>query len=339
MSAARAEGLDPDAPDFGIRFARRFAAACREGRFPRRRKRGLLRQHREGLKWIRHAIRYLERQGEGLADGGGILSPPQRAVRGAIALDHDPPHAVCSAPVDRPRRGGRESGAGAAARCRGGGGLSGACSSTCGTVINIHSASLPRWGTRPARSGRAVAGRNLPPLWEFASMSFPAALLRCGLAGRQEVAEILVETGEAGEAWRFESAARFVLMTPERINPASKEVAKALPKYEAMEAELRKQKPVSLMTESFIKAIKPVREPETPEPLSGQNDDVSDAADGTLPEPLQPGEVGIVETAGSRGGRDQAETPGEFKEAFQIIASRLCSVLAASCNMTGFGFG
>lgn len=320
--AASNEGLDPDAPDFGIRFARRFATACRLGVIPRRRKRGLLRQQGDGLKWIRHAIRYLERRGKGRAGGEVTLSPPQRVVKLAIALDRD---AVRRGLLRRLLV------------------AHGAEVAQVAQVLGLTAAEVEAYqalffdvrnragnpfrfvaslGDASAGFGGAAAGGTLPPLWEFASVSFPVALLRCGLDGRGEAAGFPAGAVDAAQVSRFESATRFVMMPPDPIDVGSGTVVEALARYKKMETELRADLLRVSLHESFIKPVEALRALHRPEAMPGGEDDGVGAADGADGSGLEEGGVqgaGLLESPLMAGARDGRRVDRQYKEALEIM--------------------
>ncbi len=228
----RNEGLEPDAPDFGIRFARRFVEACRRGCIPRRRRRGLLRQLRGEMKWIRHAIRYLQRAGEGLAGGRDDLSPPQRAVREALALDADAKgrgllRRLLVAHDAKPDKVAAvlELDALAVAAYR----------ALFFDIANRRSEPFRFFATlHHATLQEAVAGGGepgQPPLLECARLDLALAACHCGLGPRLMACDFKEPLSELRELLRYTRARWQVLLEPEGLDWNSKKLVLEMARY------------------------------------------------------------------------------------------------------------
>lgn len=233
-SARLAEG---DRPDFGIRFARGFVAACREGRVPRRRRRGLLRRQRGGLRWIRHAIRYLERT-EGLAGfGAAALSPPQSAVAEALAIDLDPAqrallrrlllsHGAEPDPVARVLE--RDAAAVAAYQA-----LFWDVGDRVKEPFRFYAA-LQLGDEEDLKQLQQGGDAGLPPLAECAGLDFGMGLLHCGLVFEGHAA-----APDATDLMDYLSAWRGLLLHADACLPQAKVVGDAISKFNRVHGELR----------------------------------------------------------------------------------------------------
>jgi hypothetical protein len=276
-SAEPAARLDPAAADFGIRFARGFVAARRRGLVPRRRGRVLLRQlpQRRGafaLKWIRHAIRYLERTEGRPAAGWGRLSPPQRAVAEAIAIHRAPRRRallrrlLLSQGADPDPLAwvlGLDAGTVAAYRA-----LFLDVGDRAGEPLRFFAAL--KLADKEDSKGRDAGDSGLPPLVECACLGFGMAAAHCGLVidGRGPAAGSLALAGHAGNAAEvtgFVLAWRSLLLHPGTCAPGAKVAGDAIRKYHKVREELRAQPPVAGMAEAFGKAVGPLASPEPEE--------------------------------------------------------------------------
>ena len=195
-------------------------AALRRGLVPRRSGRGLLRQlkgKRDDRKWIRHAIRYLEAtEGRPIAECHR-LSPPQRAVAGAIAINRDPRQRALLRRLWVSH---------------------GADPDLVARVLELDAAAVAAWralffdvGDRAREPFRFFAAlkladeeelkddgdSGLPPLAECACLGFGMAALRCGLVmeGGGPAADSLLPAGDAAECMDFLRVRRALLLHPD----------------------------------------------------------------------------------------------------------------------------
>jgi len=235
---------ESDRPDFGIRFARGFVAACRAGRVPRRRRCGLLRRQRGGLRWICHAIRYLERR-EGLAGfGAAALSPPQSAVAGAIAIDSDPVARALlrrlllfrgaePGPVARVLE--RDAAAVAAYQA-----LFWDVGDRVKEPFRFYAAL--QLGDEEDLKGMQQGGdARLPPLAECAGLDSSMGPLHCGLVfeGHAAAAGFLPDAADAADLMDCHSAWRVLLLHADASLLQGKVVGDALSKFNKVHLELR----------------------------------------------------------------------------------------------------
>lgn len=255
-SAQTAVGLDFVSPDFGIRFAKGFVTARRQGLISRRSGRGMLGQVklRGDLMWIRHAIRYLERLevDRRPVAGQGSRSPPQLAVAEAISIAHNPRQLALLRRLLISQ---------------------GAEPDKVAAAMELNAATVAAYralffnvGDRDREPFRFFAAlmltdeenleqsndpdgvdenAGLQPLAEFACFGFGMAVVHCGLGfeGSGSPVEWSSEAdGEAdGEADRmvFLRAWRTLLLHPNACLPSAKVVSEAIAKYTKVNGELR----------------------------------------------------------------------------------------------------
>lgn len=254
--AGNSGGLpEGDRPDFGIRFARGFVAACREGKVSRRLRRGLLRRQHGGLSWIRHAIRYLERTEGRAGYGAAALSPPQSAVAGALAIDLDPArrallrrlllsHGAEPEPVAR--------------------------------VLELDVAAVAAWralffdvGDRTREPFRFFAALQLadqedlqqggavgfPPLAECACLGFGMAVLHCGQILEGGGPDAAGFPSDAEEIMGYLLAWRSLLLDADACRLNARVGGDAIRKYNNVHGELRAQPVARFFAEEFRDAI------------------------------------------------------------------------------------